>query len=544
MGSLRAISAFAKRVLGMPVLAALAGSGMGLTPGSRPGRYVISDEHGNPAYAYEAGKITRLDSDFLPAAMGPNGAADRYLDLIWRRVRWLTESNPLLTAARDTWRRETVGKGLWLQPNTRSRTLNAKLQKLFWRRAERADVARDLSIFELQGVLADEIFTGGEAIAHFPITGEYRGAPAGVAVELIASPERMPLLMEGTYRGNEVRQGVEFDAIGRRVAYHVLERHPSDGYWRLGYAAGFTPGAKGVRRLPLDVARLCMLPHRSSQLRGVPWAAAAVNTARLADSFAEAEILLARSRACIGLAIKGLPPNGQETNPRGLVDADGMPITELSPGMIGYYPAGTELATLNPTTPGATLNSTAELLHRLMAAGLGVGYGTLTRDRSKSTFSADRADRLQDRAGFEEFQERVLFAQLMRPWWRRVLEVEMLAGRLDLDAQERALLREDPEDLYECVPIGKGMEYVNPKDDATANETDLRSGVRSLAEICGERGVAWTDVLSQRIEEEVMWNQLRASAGLEPKPLHASDGVADKSGADKTGDAPAGGGKP
>jgi hypothetical protein len=27
---------------------------------------------------------------------------------------------------------------------------------------------------------------------------------------------------------NVVRQGIEFDAIGRRVAYHFLRRHPSD----------------------------------------------------------------------------------------------------------------------------------------------------------------------------------------------------------------------------------------------------------------------------------------------------------------------------
>ncbi len=28
--------------------------------------------------------------------------------------------------------------------------------------------------------------------------------------------------------GNTIRQGIEFDAIGRRVAYHFLRRHPGD----------------------------------------------------------------------------------------------------------------------------------------------------------------------------------------------------------------------------------------------------------------------------------------------------------------------------
>ena len=38
----------------------------------------------------------------------------------------------------------------------------------------------------------------------------------------------LPLTKTEPWGGNPVRQGIEFDAIGRRVAYHFLRRHPGD----------------------------------------------------------------------------------------------------------------------------------------------------------------------------------------------------------------------------------------------------------------------------------------------------------------------------
>ncbi len=41
--------------------------------------------------------------------------------------------------------------------------------------------------------------------------------------------EMLPLSRnEVTPGGNVIRQGIEFDRIGRRVAYHLLRRHPGD----------------------------------------------------------------------------------------------------------------------------------------------------------------------------------------------------------------------------------------------------------------------------------------------------------------------------
>ena len=66
---------------------------------------------------------------------------------------------------------------------------------------------------------------------------------------------------------NVIRQGSEFDAIGRRVAYHFLRRHPGDMT---------DPGLAGdIVRVPASEIVHVIDPVDAGQLRGVSRFAAA-----------------------------------------------------------------------------------------------------------------------------------------------------------------------------------------------------------------------------------------------------------------------------
>ena len=61
--------------------------------------------------------------------------------------------------------------------------------------------------------------------------------------------------------GNAIRQGIEFDRIGRRVAYHFLRRHPGDST---------DPGLAGeMVRVPASEVIHVIDPVEGGQLRGV-----------------------------------------------------------------------------------------------------------------------------------------------------------------------------------------------------------------------------------------------------------------------------------
>ncbi len=503
----RGIRAFVAKVFGVRAPARAQGPG---------GAFTLYDAEGRPVMGYDAGRVSRFDADFTPPGVGPNRLAEMRLARVWRNMRHLVENNPLLCGARDTWRRNTIGKGMWLRPATGMPSLDKKLQPYFWRAMLRVDVGREIDLFESQRRFMDHVFAAGEILVYCPFTPAFRGAMAGPAIELLDSSDLMPLAMSGKNSGNIVRQGVEFDAIGRRVAYHVLRESPTDGGLFAGAAAA-VPGTDGVRRIPAEDARLAFRAKWLGQIRGVPWAVATVTTTRMEEAMVEAELMLARARACVPLIVKGANPEqfGARRDVGGLFDADGHLITELAPGLIAYLPQPLEISqAFAQTAPGAALGATVELLHRLRAAGLGLGYATFTGDRSKSTFSADRAARLEERAAFEEVQLGLVWAQHTRPWWERVVRHALLRGDLDLTAEERAYAESHPDLVVEATPIAKGMAYVNPKDEATADRIALESGFKALHEVCGGRGESFDDVIDQQIEAEVYWREARREAGL------------------------------
>jgi capsid protein len=73
--------------------------------------------------------------------------------------------------------------------------------------------------------------------------------------------------------GNIIRQGIEFDAIGRRVAYHLLRRHPGDMT---------DPGLAGeIVRIPAFEIVHVIDPVDVGQLRGISRFAAGIQINRL-----------------------------------------------------------------------------------------------------------------------------------------------------------------------------------------------------------------------------------------------------------------------
>jgi len=470
---------------------------------------------GRPApMAYDAGRLSRHDADFFPASIGPNAANGQYLDLAVRRIRSLMEDNPIIAGARDLFIRNVVGRGIFPEPDTGLESLDDKIEELFWAEAEAVDVGRETALTTSQEMHTSEVFSAGEVLVHLPVADSFRGFARGAVIELV-DRDRMPLDGPWTMRlgrGGDglagITHSVELDAAGRRVAYHVLPASPFD----LGAVVDLTP-----RRVSAMDATLSFFSRRLGQLRGMPWAVPVLTTTRLEDSFTEAALLLEKARACLGLIFEGSAPILKPGDPNPFRDLNGNPMNEMRPGMVGQTPPGFKVHSIANAASGPGIAVIEELLLRRMAAGLGVGYSALTRDRSKSTFSSDRSDALEDRKQWRRWQIQQIWHQHTRPWYRRMLDVALLTGRLKLTGEERAWLRERPQALYECTVITPGWEWVNPLQEAQADEVAMRSGTKSLADVAGAMGKHWQDVVDQRLQEEAYEAAERERLGLPPK---------------------------
>ena len=80
--------------------------------------------------------------------------------------------------------------------------------------------------------------------------------------------------------GNEVRMGVEIDRFGRPVAYHLLDKHPSD-----------VSAVQAKReRIPADQVIHPFITDRIAQTRGTPWMVSAMTRLQMLGAYEEAEL--------------------------------------------------------------------------------------------------------------------------------------------------------------------------------------------------------------------------------------------------------------
>lgn len=483
---------------------------------------------GTPA-AYEAGQVSRMDADFTPGPMGVNLLNETYLELAVQRITSMIDNEPLLANAANQIDNNVVGTdGIHAYPETGNEEIDRKIQELYWDEVRGVDVGREMSLARSQSLFLRECFRRGECLAYYPVVDAWRGHDRGPAIEIIEG-ERLPLSASDFLNrsslspGRRVRQAVEFDSSGRRVAYHVLRDAPNDGGLWGGspFSGGFGGGVIGsdaFRRLDAADANLAFRAVRAGQIRGIPWAIASATTIRVSRQFREAAIALANVRASVGAYITGAtgitPDKGAEGQ---IIDSTGRPMTSLVPGMFGYLPAGADIKFPTPTGTDSTFTQTDQLLAVHTAAGMGLSYAELTGDRTKSTFSADRSGALSDRKGFRRIQAQIVWEGHSRGWYERRVLWWYLRGTLKLTTAERAYVQADLRRLTRHVIQTPGWDWVNPMQEAAADEIGLATGARTMRDIASERGKDWRDQIQQRLREELYENEQREKLGLGPK---------------------------
>ena len=153
---------------------------------------------------------------------------------------------------------------------------------------------------------------------------------------------------------------------------------------------------------------------------------------------------------------------------------------EITPGMTAMLPPGVDLANWSPNYPDGEMPAFNKAMLRGGAAGLGVSYAGLTSDMEGANFSSLRDGRGEERDEWRMFQ-RDLFETLHAEVFRRWLVPALLSGALGLPLSKR-------EKFEAATWRPRSWPSVNPKEDATANEADLRNGLKAPSQIVAERG--------------------------------------------------------
>ncbi|MFC3629866.1 phage portal protein [Paracoccus angustae] len=408
----------------------------------------LLDLHGNPLRRAETTPAPRRRS--LDAATGGRRAVGMGVSqgapaetasasIVRQRARYAALNNPWIGNAVGNMTAALVGSGLRPAPLHDDKTVRRSLTRAFDAWASDADWHGQSDFWGLQALISRHLVVDGEALIILRDTDE------GLRLQVLP-PEHLDesktIIGAG---GSVIVSGVEYDATGRRVAYHILPERP---------AASWEQYAPAVRVDAADVLHV-LHPIGAGQTRGLSWLAPIILTASELDQLTDALLVGAKTAAMFaGFIVNTADPSGVD-------DMDAADLS-LEPGAIRILPGGADIRFTSPQQAAQGIEH-AKLNLRAMAAGLGIPEHLLTGDLSGANYSSLRAGLLPFRARMEQVQYHTLVPQLLRPIWRRWLAIEVAAGRQDA--------------VIEADWIAPRPQQVDPVKDAEATEKHLAMGL-------------------------------------------------------------------
>lgn len=333
-------------------------------------------------------------------------------------------------------------------------------------------------------------FRDGEVLAQ-EVIGERRtiehGSSIPYSLELL-EPDLLPYDFNDLSRN--IRQGIERNAWGRPIRYHLYKQHPGDAY------VGMTLDKKAV-----PAERILHVRHvnRIGQLRGISVLAPVIPSIQDLAEYLGSERAANKMASSLVLKMtRGLPEMyGQSGQPKPY-DPLTPPVYQMDGGMIVVQNdpgENTEFFDTKRPNSGAPGFISGE--HRRIAAGVGLSYSAVSRDYN-GTYSAQRQELVENWPHYHALTG-VWVSQWSRPSYQR-FAVRYALGRRNLP---RDL---DLATVANAAYYGPAMPWIDPEKEANANLILVQACFKSSAQVIRERGGSMRSTYKQ-IEAE---KQLRA----------------------------------
>jgi lambda family phage portal protein len=417
------------------------------------------------------------------------------------KSRDLVRRNAWAQAGIEAFVANAVGTGIKPQSLSTDERFKTEVQALWRDWTEEADAAGQTDFYGLQALACRAMLEGGECLIRL----RPRRPEDGLVVPLqlqVLEPEHLPMhLNTDLDSGNVVRSGIEFDALGRRVAYHLYRSHPDDG--RLAPMSG-QGGLETVRVDAREVIHLYRV-LRPGQIRGEPWLSRALVKLNELDQYDDAELVRKKTAAMFAGFVTRQNPEDNLMG-EGAADAHGAALAGLEPGTMQILEPGEDIKFSDPADVGGSYAEFLRTQFRAVAAALGITYEQLTGDLTGVNYSSIRAGLLEFRRRCEVIQHSVLVHQLCRPAWAAWMKQAVLAGAIEAPGFARGSAARRRQYL-QVKWIPQGWQWVDPQKEFKAMLTAIRAGVMSRSEAISANGYDAEDM-----DREIAADNARADA--------------------------------
>jgi len=442
------------------------------------------------ARAYEAASPR---DTWRPRRAGASANADHQADAKTLRVkaRALVQNVPYCRAALDGLAAATVGTGILPRATGKDKDV---LNKLFaeWSRVCDADGRYDY--FGMTKAAYTAMEQDGEVLVRLRPRRPTDGLPVPLQLQLLEI-DWLDSARSGMNGGNQIINGIEYDALGAVAAYYLWDQHPGD--------AGMIRGRKAQSsRVSAQFILHLYNPDRPGQGRGFTRFAPVIARVRDLQLYEDAELARKNLETRLSVLASG-DMTGME-NPASLGGgaADGgngvRDLGELGGGNIFGMPSGMNFTVVEPKAAPGYVEYVKYQMH-IIATGLGVPYEMVTGDMSQVNFSSARVRLLDFRRAVQQMQWLVLIPKLLVPLHEAFVEAAYLVGKIK--TRDTAVDFSPPK-----------WDYVNPQQDVAADQAEIAAGLCSISEKLRQRGYD-PDVVFTELKSDI--EKLRALGILE-----------------------------
>ena len=403
-------------------------------------------------------------------------------------ARHLDENHDISIGILDVLVNNVVGTGIMIEPlvvtkgGKPAEKINKAIRKLVKEWGRRPEVTGELPFGETQRLICRSWLRDGEILMQHvrgPKFKHFSGIP--YSLELI---EADLLPFEPITGKDNVTHGVEKNAWGTPVAYHLFKEHPGN------FAIPFRSIRDDkMKRVSADDIIHLKFTRRFRQTRGVSIFHGVIRRLEDIKDYEESERIAARVAASLTAFIKkGEDFTGQASA------ATGDRSFEMQAGMIfDNLQIGEDVGMIKSDRPNTGLDAFIKGQQRALAAGTGTNYSSVSKDYN-GTYSAQRQEMVESQPAYARLRE--YFIELfMRRVYRELISGAMLSGVLQLPRNV------DMETIFDADMRSPGMPWIDPKKEVDADVAAVENRFKSRTQIIRERG-GDPDVVEEQIKQE------------------------------------------
>jgi lambda family phage portal protein len=433
--------------------------------------------------AYEATSAARKLGDWDRVGYGPNSALD---DAAVGRARTqeAIRNNPWLRRALRLIVSHLIGCGIQPRPKFDDPDRRAAVLDLWNDWTAEADADGALDFYALQSLMTRARIESGEVFVRLRPRRPEDGLSVPLQMQLLEA-DMLPVNHTSANGNNPIRQGIERDLLGRRLAYWFYREHPNDRY--------ISASSSNLSRVAATEILHHYLPERPGQLRGVSDMLSTLLRARSLDQYESAELTRKKNRAKFNGAIyRENPEENPLTDTPADVDAEGRAVVDIEEGYMLQLGLNERIELPGGDPGGQNMIDFLRTQLRGIAAGCGVPYELMTGDYADTN---DRVMRVILNAFYRELEalQDHFIAQVMQPVWRAWLTAAVYSGALNLPGYAA-----NPRPWQRCEWRGHAWSYVNPLQETQTAVLRIQNGLTSRAAVVAESGWDVEDVDKQQ----------------------------------------------